>query len=116
MTEDQILPTSSPLLAEAELDETTHAQMLARRYCCEFVDLATSAVCQEVFVSVRADIMCHYNFALIGRSEEKLIIVVSDPSRLMILEEISQYLGRDLITRVATSSQLQELIKRRVES
>jgi type IV pilus assembly protein PilB len=45
-----------------------------------------------------------------------LIIAVSDPSRLMVLDEIGGLLGQRVITRVATLSQITDLLKKTEQS
>ncbi len=63
--------------------------MLANRYRCDFVDLKNFRIQHELFRSVPVDMMFRYNFVPLEQLEDRLIIAVSDPSRLMILDEIS---------------------------
>jgi len=67
--------------------------MLARRYRCEFVDLKNFRIQHDLFLSVPVEMMLRYNFVPIKQLEDRLIIVVSDPSRLMVLDEIASLLG-----------------------
>ncbi len=99
-----------------ELDEAAHAQMLARRYRCEFVDLKNFRIQHDLFRSVPVDMMFRYNFVPIEQLEDRLVIAVSDPSRLMVLDEISSLLGQRLVTRVATLSQINDLLKKTEQS
>ncbi len=99
-----------------ELDEAAHAQMLARRYRCEFVDLKNFRIQHDLFRSVPVDMMFRYNFVPIEQMEDRLVIAVSDPSRLMVLDEISSLLGQRLVTRVATLSQINDLLKKTEQS
>src|ERR1700755_2493181 len=55
--------------------------------------------------------MFRYNFVPLEQMEGRLAIAVSDPSKLMVLDEISGLLGQRLVTRVATLSQITELLK-----
>ncbi len=99
-----------------ELDETAHAQALARRYRCEFVDLKNFRIQHDLFRSVPVDMMFRYNFVPIEQMEDRLAIAVSDPSRLMLLDEIAGLLGQRLVTKVATLSQINELLKKTEQS
>ena len=45
-----------------------------------------------------------------------LVIAVSDPSRLMVLDEIAGLLGHRIIARVATLSQITDLLKKTEQS
>src|ERR1700748_2104208 len=100
----------------AEFDETARAQMLAQRYRCDFVDLKNFRIQHDLFRSVPVELMFRYNFVPLEQLEDRLIIAVSDPSRLMVLDEISGLLGQRLITRVATLSQITDLLKKTEQS
>ena len=78
------------------------AQGLARRYHAEFVDLKNFKIQHELFKTVPVDMMFRYNFVPLEQKEGRLAIAVSDPSKLMVLDEISGLLGQRLVTRVAT--------------
>jgi type II secretory ATPase GspE/PulE/Tfp pilus assembly ATPase PilB-like protein len=100
----------------SESDETTRAKMLAHRYRCDFVDLKNFRIQHELFRSVPVDMMFRYNFVPLEQMEDRLVIAVSDPSRLMVLDEISGLLGQRVITRVATLSQITDLLKKTEQS
>ncbi|MGA8110126.1 MAG: GspE/PulE family protein [Acidobacteriaceae bacterium] len=103
-----------PLLNEQE--ETAQAQALARRYRSEFVDLRNFRIQHEVLRSVPVDMMFRYNFVPLEQLEDRLVIAVSDPSKLMMLDEISGLLGQRIVTRVATLSQITDLLKKTEQS
>src|SRR6202522_2746234 len=98
------------------LDETERARALAKRYHSEFVDLKNFKIQHELFKSVPVDMMFRYNFVPLEQSEGRLAIAVSDPSKLMVLDEISGLLGTRLVTRVATLSQITDLLKKNEQS
>src|SRR5277367_6684524 len=101
---------------ELGMDEVERAQMLARRYHSEFVDLKNFKIQHDLFKSVPVDMMFRYNFVPLEQHEGRLAIAVSDPSKLMVLDEISGLLGTRLITRVATLSQITDLLKKTEQS
>src|ERR1700739_4199029 len=107
----------APILTlPTELDEIERAQMLARRYRSEFVDLKNFRIEHELFKSVPVDMMFRYNFVPLEQHEDRLVIAVSDPSRLMILDEIAGLLGQRISTRVATLTQITDLLKKTEQS
>src|SRR3984885_13456527 len=112
MADGPVLATT----ASADFDETTQAQALAHRYRCEFVDLRNFRIQHDLFRSVPVDMMFRYNFVPLEQLEDRLVIAVSDPSRLMVLDEISGLLGQRIITRVATLSQITDLLKKTEQS
>src|ERR1700753_2352793 len=97
-------------------DEVARAQALAARYRCEFVDLKNFRIQHELFRSVPVDMMFRYNFVPLEQMEDRLVIAVSDPSRLMVLDEIAGLLGQRVVTRVATLSQITDLLKKTEQS
>ncbi|HEX4006117.1 MAG TPA: GspE/PulE family protein [Acidobacteriaceae bacterium] len=104
------------LTLPTEQDETIQAQALARRYRCEFIDLRNFRIQHEVLRSVPVDMMFRYNFVPLEQMEDRLLIAVSDPSKLMMLDEIAGLLGQRIVTRVATLSQITDLLKKTEQS
>ena len=107
-------PLAVPI--EQGMDEVERAQLIARRYHADFVDLKNFKISHELFKSVPVDMMFRYNFVPLEQMEGRLAIAVSDPSKLMVLDEISGLLGQRLVTRVATLSQITELLKKTEQS
>ena len=110
---------ASPLaipIANPELNETERAQLMARRYHSEFIDLRDFKIQHELVKSVPVELMFRYNFIPLEQLPDRLVIAVSDPSRLMVLDEISGLLGQRLLTRVATLSQITDLLKKTEQS
>src|SRR3978361_1278350 len=105
------IPYSNNTLSEVE-----RAQLLARRYHAEFVDLKNFKIQVELFKSVPVDMMFRYNFVPLEQSEGKLAIAVADPSKLMVIDEISGLLGTRIVTRVATMAQINDLLKKTEQS
>ncbi|AEU35015.1 GspE/PulE family protein [Granulicella mallensis] len=105
------VPYSNDALSEAE-----RAQMLARRYHAEFVDLKNFKIQHDLFKSVPVDLMFRYSFVPLEQSEGRLSIALSDPSKLMVIDEISGLLGTRIVTRVATLSQITDLLKKTEQS
>ena len=95
------VPLAIPF-SETGVEEIERAQMLARRYHAEFVDLKNFKIQHELFKRVPVDMMFRYNFVPLEQVDDRLAIAVSDPSKLMVLDEISGLLGQRLVTRVAT--------------
>ena len=110
-------PVAVPLsVGEMAMSEVERAQALALRYHAEFVDLKNFKIQHELFKSVPVDLMFRYNFVPLEQLEGRLAIAVSDPSKLMMLDEISGLLGQRLVTRVATMSQITDLLKKTEQS
>jgi type IV pilus assembly protein PilB len=109
-------PVATPLPNDS-LTEGERAERLARRYHAEFVDLKHFNIQHELFKSVPVDMMFRYNFVPLEQSTDgRLAIAVADPSKLMVLDEIAGLLGTRIITRVATLSQITDLLKKTEQS
>ena len=112
MAEIAVIPAPAPVAG----NEMLQAKALAARYRCEFIDLKNFHIQHELFRSVPVDMMFRYNFVPLEQQEGRLVIAVGDPSRLMVLDEISGMLGQRLLVRVATSCQIADLLKKTEQS
>jgi len=98
-------------------DELAHAQDLARRYRCEFVDLKNFHIQHELFRKIKVDLMFRYNFVPLQETQDgRLVIAIADPSQLMMIDEISLNLGRRIVTKVATLTQISDVLKKTEQS
>src|SRR3984957_19735277 len=109
-----IMPTNGHL--SGGTDERSQAEAIAARYHAEFVDLKNFKIQHELVRTVPVELMFRYNFVPIEQQGDALVIAVSDPSRLMILDEIAGLLGHRIIPRVATLSQITDLLKKTEQS
>src|ERR1700712_1850041 len=110
-------PVAIPLpVRDASMNGVEGARPLARRYHADFVDLKNFKISHELFKKVPVDMMFRYNFVPLEQLEGRLSIAVSDPSKLMVLDEIAGLLGQRLVTRVATLTQITELLKKTEQS
>jgi type IV pilus assembly protein PilB len=101
----------------ATADEVQHGMDLARRYRCEFIDLKNFHIQHELFRKVPVDLMFRYNFVpLEDRPDGRLVIAMADPSQIMMIDEIGQLLGRRIATKVATLSQINDILKKTEQS
>jgi type IV pilus assembly protein PilB len=98
-------------------DEETRARELAKRYRCDFIDLRTYPLQTELFRKIPVDQMFRYNFVpLEERPDGRLEIAVGDPSQLMAIDEIGILLGRRIKTKVATSTQIRDILTKNEQS
>src|SRR6185312_2457482 len=78
------------------------AREMAARYRCEFIDLRDYHLNPELFKTVPVDLMFRYNFVPLEATDGALWIAIADPSKLMMIDEISLLLNRRVKTKVAT--------------
>ena len=98
-------------------DEVEHGKDLAQRYRCEFVDLKNFHIQHELFRKIKVDYMFRYNFVPLEEKDDgRLIVAIADPSQLMMIDEISLLLGRRIVTKVATLTQIANVLKKTEQS
>jgi type IV pilus assembly protein PilB len=97
----------------AELEQ---AQAMAARYRREYVDLRTSGIDHDLFRSIPVDLMFRYNFVPLGAQNGTLDIALADPRNLNLIDELALLLNRRLRVKVATPSQISELLKKTEQS
>ncbi len=98
------------------LQEAEEARRLAMRYRCDFVDLRETRIDHDLFHSVPVDMMFRYNFVPIQAYNGTLDIAVADPRNLNLIDELSILLNKKLRVRVATLSQISDLLKKTEQS
>jgi type IV pilus assembly protein PilB len=89
---------------------------MAARYRCEYVDLAETAIDHDLFRAVPVELMFRYNFVPIKAENGSLEIALSDPRNLNLIDELTLLLNKKLRVKVATPSQISELLKRTEQS
>jgi type IV pilus assembly protein PilB len=111
---DQIPPNQERVRDEAQERERT--RKLAERYRCPFIDLKEQRIDPELFRSIPADLMFRYNFVPLESHNSSLVVAVADPSQLLLTDELALLLGKKLVIKVATGTQIGELLKRTEQS
>ncbi len=96
--------------------EIDQAKGMAARYRCEFVDLRESSIDHDLFRSIPVDLMFRYNFVPMQARNGTLEIALSDPRNLNLIDELTLLLNKKLRVKVATLSQISELLKKTEQS
>src|ERR1700682_1017944 len=97
-------------------EEISQARTVAARYRCEFVDLREVRIDHDLFHSVPVDLMFRYNFVPIHAQNGNLDIALADPRNLNLIDELAVLLQKKLRVRVATLSQISDLLKKTEQS
>ncbi|MEK7404454.1 MAG: GspE/PulE family protein [Acidobacteriota bacterium] len=97
-------------------DEAAQAQTLASRYRCEYVDLREAHIDHDLFRSIPVDLMFRYNFVPLKALNGTLEIALADPRNLNLIDELSILLQKKLCVKVATLSQISDLLKKSEQS
>src|SRR6202051_313519 len=96
--------------------ELADAKAIAARYCCDYVDLREGSIDHELFRSIPVDLMFRYNFVPLHAQNGSLDIAMADPRNLNMIDELGLLLNKKLRIRVATLSQISDLLKKTEQS
>ncbi len=92
--------------------EVARARRLAKRYRLDFVDMEHFYIDQELFRAIPADLMLRYGFVPHRRDGQALVIVVSDPTDLPMIDELALLLGTPITVTVGTPSTIESILKK----
>src|SRR3989449_1804386 len=105
-------PTNLVQTPEDYTEEVTRARRLAERYRLEFVDMDEFRINQELFRSIPADLMLRYGFVPYRRDGKTLVIVVSDPTDLPMIDELGVQLATPIRVTVGARSSIDAILKK----
>jgi type IV pilus assembly protein PilB len=105
--------TGTPEQSAAEqAAEVAQARRLAERYRLPFLDVSQFNIDHDLFRSIPADLMLRYGFVPFRRDGNTLVIVVSDPTDLPMIDELGMLLATPIKVMVAAPSAIQGILKK----
>jgi len=109
-----LVPESDESVGAQEdmLSEEYQAQKLAERLGIEYIDLHNFQFDQDLFRMIPVDLMFKYNFVPCRRENNHLLIVVADPTDVLMIDELELLLGSDIEVTVGTQSAIQDILKK----
>ena len=94
-------------------DDHATARDLAFRYRCDFVNLDNFQIQSELLKKVPIDLMFRYDFVPLKEMPDgRIAIAVTDPSQLLMIDEISLLIGRRIVVHVSTLAQITKVLNR----
>jgi type IV pilus assembly protein PilB len=113
----QIINTAAGSWSIIENDEMKQAKEKAERYHFPFVNLHNFQLQHDLFRTIPVHLMFRYNFVPLYAAEDgRLAIAIADPGQLMTIDEISLLLSKRLVVKVATLTQIGEILKKMEQS
>jgi type II secretory ATPase GspE/PulE/Tfp pilus assembly ATPase PilB-like protein len=100
------------ITADQHRAEVEQARRLAERYRLEFIDMETFRIDQDLFRSIPAELMLRYGFVPYRRVGKSLEIVVSDPSDLPMIDELSVLLSTPIKVVVGPRTEIESILKK----
>ncbi|HYU79771.1 MAG TPA: GspE/PulE family protein [Vicinamibacterales bacterium] len=110
LTDDEDL--AREVTEEERSAEEEQARRVADRYRLQFLDMKEFRIDQELFRAIPADLMLRYGFVPYRREGKSLVIVVSDPTDLPMIDELSVLLGTRVRVMVGVRSAIESILKK----
>src|ERR1043166_9320641 len=105
-------PTNLVTTPEDYSQEVARSRKLAERYHVEFIDMDEFRIDQELFRTIPADLMLRYGFVPLRRDGKSLVIVVSDPTDLPMIDELGVVLNTPIKVTVGAPSAIESILKK----
>ncbi len=105
-------PAAPEVSAAERSAEEAAARRLAERYRLDFLNMHDFRIDQELFRSIPADLMLRYGFVPYRRDGKSLVIVVSDPTDLPMIDELGVILGTPVRVMVGARSAIEGMLKK----
>lgn len=99
-------------LNDGLITETVLSRTLAEQFGLEFIDLQDFRLSESIMNSLTPDIMYRFQFVPIEQQGDALVIAISDPTDVVKLDELELLLDRPLIFKIATASQIGQVLKK----
>ena len=93
-------------LARGLLTDDLIAQALAQQFGLEYIDLDREIPDLELIASLPVDLPIRFNFIPLQRTEEGMVVAISDPTRVADLDNLEMQLDVPLVCRVASRAKI----------
>ena len=100
------------LVEEGMLDENTLARAMATHMGVEFISLADMAVDAGAASLIPEALARRYGVMPIGFEGDDLVVAMSDPGNVLVMDDIRAITGLRVIPKVATSSDIDDAVRR----
>jgi len=112
LTKEKDHPLGRVLVDEGFLPESDLVRALARHIGIEFVDLGEITVDPAAASLVPDGLARRYAALPVGFEDDKLVIAMADPGNVLAVDDIRAISGMEVITKVATRSDVEDAIGR----
>src|SRR3989441_13003262 len=105
-------PAPEPSDKGSVSSEEAQAQRIAARLGIPYVDLADFPIDHDLFREIPVDLMFRYNFVPWKQEDGRLVVVISDPSDVLMVDELEILLGRPLRICVGGKTAINDVLKK----
>jgi type IV pilus assembly protein PilB len=93
-------------IARGVLSDEVVAQALSQQFDLEYIDLDTVTQDAELEDSLPAELPIRFNFIPLQRSDDGLVIAISDPTNVAELDELEMQLDEPVVYQIAAKSKM----------
>ena len=102
-----VIGVEAGMFSEAEL-----AQALATQFQYDYIDLSEVILDTELLANLPSDIPIKHNLVPLEKMDDVLVVAISDPTNISVLDQLEIQLGLLLQPKIAAKSQIEKLIER----
>ncbi|HZM71492.1 MAG TPA: GspE/PulE family protein [Candidatus Cryosericum sp.] len=106
------LPEGEGGTGPTALGEESEAQRTAARLGIPYVDLTDFPIDHDLFRTIPVEMMFRYNFIPWKEENDRLVVVIADPSDVLMVDELETLLDRPLTVCVGTRHAINEVLKK----
>ncbi len=99
-------------IAHGLLSDELIAQALAQQFGLEYVDLDTIILDAELDATLPSELPIRYNFIALKKTDDGLVIAISDPTNVAELDDLEMQLDVQLVCQVAARSKIAALLEK----
>jgi len=95
-----------------QLSDELVAQALAQQFGFEYVDLDAVVLDPELSANLPAELSSRYNFIPLQKTDDGLVVAISDPTNVAQLDDLEMLLDVQLVCQIAAGSKITALLEK----
>ncbi|MGK2945959.1 MAG: GspE/PulE family protein, partial [Desulfuromonadales bacterium] len=95
-----------------QLSDELVAQALAQQFGFEYVDLDAVVLDPELSANLPAELPSRYNFIPLQKTDDGLVVAISDPTNVAQLDDLEMLLDMQLVCQIASGSKITALLEK----
>src|SRR5262245_40402428 len=92
--------------------EQAQSHSIVSRLAIPYVDITYFPIDHDLFLAIPVDLMFRYNFVPMKEEDGRLVVVISDPSDVLMVDELEILLGRPLKICVGAKTSINDVLKK----
>lgn len=98
-------------LEEGLIDEKQLARTLAIQFDLEYIDLESFEPSEDLLGEAPLELMLRYSFVPYEKRGDSLVVIIDDPTNIIVIDELDLLLDRPLTVAISSSDAIEKAIK-----